>query len=332
MTFFTEEELTASVRPTDYLVDGWLERGALALLFGKPEAGKSFLAMDWAWSIAAGVDWLGHPVRQGPVFYIGGEGQSGFARRLAAWRKHHNIERPLPICMSKGATDFRDPDAMRALKLEMCKASLAAELIVIDTMARMTPGMNEDRADEVMEFIAACDELRSLWNCALLILQHSGHGDASRAKGSISLRGAVDTEFGLQSTSTHGLIRLECTKRKDGAKPRDLFMRFNDVEIGEGITSAVLTECAEPPSRSKAAPAFKLGANDLIFADALGAEPIDEAAVRGAFLAAHPNRGDPVKNYRRTRERALGRGWFSVDGHRLVPNPSAMERDGAPGQ
>lgn len=332
MTFFTEEELTASVRPADFLIEGVLERGVLAMLFGKPEAGKSFVAMDMAWSIAAGDDWFGRPVKQGPVFYIGGEGHSGFARRLAAWRKHHNIERPLPIHMSKGATDFRNPDEMHKLKLSMADRSLSAQLIVVDTMARMTPGMNEDRADEVMDFISACDGLRTLWNCTLLILQHSGHGDASRAKGSISLRGAVDAEYGLQSTSTHGVIRLECTKMKDGTKPNDQFMRFIDVEIGEGITSAVLTECSEPPSRAGKAPKFKPSANDLLFATALGNEPKDEALVRAAFIAEHPKRGDPAKNYRRTRERLLDRGWFTVEGHKLIPNPSAMERDGATGQ
>ncbi len=84
-------ELLADRTPPQYLVKGLIEEGSLALLFGAPSSGKSFLALDLAASIAAGRDWCGRRVSQGPVFYIAGEGHAGVRRRLAAWSQFHGI-------------------------------------------------------------------------------------------------------------------------------------------------------------------------------------------------------------------------------------------------
>ena len=41
-----------------------------AILYGPPGAGKSFVALDFALSVASGRAWHGHEVRQGPVLYV----------------------------------------------------------------------------------------------------------------------------------------------------------------------------------------------------------------------------------------------------------------------
>jgi hypothetical protein len=47
-----------------FLVDGVLPLAALAAIHGTPAAGKSFLALDMACSIATGVPWLGRILPQ----------------------------------------------------------------------------------------------------------------------------------------------------------------------------------------------------------------------------------------------------------------------------
>ena len=63
--------------PRQWLIPAILPKEGIALLYGPPGCGKSFLTMNWSLSIASGRQWLGHPVLQGPVAYIAGEGSFG---------------------------------------------------------------------------------------------------------------------------------------------------------------------------------------------------------------------------------------------------------------
>jgi hypothetical protein len=53
LRLLTADELDGLPDPR-WLVDGILPERAIAVLYGQPGIGKSFLALDWAFSIAAG--------------------------------------------------------------------------------------------------------------------------------------------------------------------------------------------------------------------------------------------------------------------------------------
>ena len=67
------------------LVDGILYQDSLAWLYGKPGSGKSFLALDWAGCVAAGLPWGERATAHGPVLYLVAEGSGGIRRRVRAW-------------------------------------------------------------------------------------------------------------------------------------------------------------------------------------------------------------------------------------------------------
>ena len=73
-------------------VQGLIPEGALVCLYGAPGEGKTFVTIDLALSIAAGVDWHGREVKQGAVVYIAAEGGGGVKARARAWLKHHGVE------------------------------------------------------------------------------------------------------------------------------------------------------------------------------------------------------------------------------------------------
>ena len=76
--------------PPNWLVNGMVEERAFGVLYGPAHSFKSFVALDWALSIATGHAWQGRPVRKGHVLYVVGEGTTGFARRIKAWLKEHD--------------------------------------------------------------------------------------------------------------------------------------------------------------------------------------------------------------------------------------------------
>jgi RecA/RadA recombinase len=329
-TFSTAYQFATTPHKADWLIDGILPRGSLSMLFGDPGAGKTFLALDWSCAIAAGREWRGRAVQAGSVVYLAGEGFSGLGRRLAAWSAHHGQSlEGVPLYISRYATNFLDPEDLSDTTEDLKGAPRPISLIVVDTMQRATPGMNEDRANEVGEFVSACDSLRSEFGAAVLILHHSGHREKNRAKGSIALKGAVDLEAGLMQTSQEGVVRLTCTKLKDGEPFDDIFMCVQSVDLGEGVTSAVLVEADATSERSGRPRRIALTANDKLFLLALGTERTEQARVREVFLQRHGSgaRENRIKAYVRSRRRALQRGWFVEDGSVFIPSTAAILRD-----
>jgi hypothetical protein len=87
--FYDTNELM-SLPPQQWLIYKVLPDCGLALLFGPPGEGKSFVALDWALCVATGEKWLGkHAVQQGHVLYIAAEGGGGMKKRVAAWEQLH---------------------------------------------------------------------------------------------------------------------------------------------------------------------------------------------------------------------------------------------------
>ena len=64
------------------LIDDVLDQGTTALLYGKWSTAKTFIALDWAASVATGRDWQARASRQRRVLYVVGEGAFGFKGRV----------------------------------------------------------------------------------------------------------------------------------------------------------------------------------------------------------------------------------------------------------
>jgi hypothetical protein len=83
-------ELRATPPPV-FMIADYLIENSFAVLYGPPASFKSFLAIDWALSVAHGRDWNGRPTAQGAVVYLAMEGQAGIAGRAEAWHREHNL-------------------------------------------------------------------------------------------------------------------------------------------------------------------------------------------------------------------------------------------------
>ena len=242
----------------DFLVEGMIERGSLAMIFGQPASGKSFLAVDLAASIAAGRAFQGLKTQKGDVVYIAGEGYRGLKRRFNAWSKYHDVgSEEIRVMISRSAVNYRDEEAAKELETELLKAKaegLFPVLFVIDTLARSFGGGDENSNSEMGKFISVIDQFNVKFDCATLIVHHSGHGENQRARGASALRGALDTEFSCgKDRST---VVISCTKMKDTEEPKDLAMNLESVELGVAkdgrqISSAVLVKNDELQIRSK---------------------------------------------------------------------------------
>jgi hypothetical protein len=242
----------------DFLVDGMLERGSLAMIFGKPASGKSFLAVDLAASIATGRAFQGLKTQKGDVVYIAGEGYRGLKRRFTAWATYHDVSpEEIRVMISRSAVDYRDERAAQELETELIRArksGLAPVLFIVDTLARNYGGGDENSNSDMGKFISVIDQFNVKFGCATLIIHHSGHGENQRARGASALRGALDAEFSC--LKDRSAILVQCTKMKDAEEPENLAMSLKSVSLGSSndgkqISSAVLVKNDEAQIRSK---------------------------------------------------------------------------------
>ena len=232
------------IRPPDWLLRGMLERDTLALIFGDPGSGKSFLAIDWACRIATGTPWRGHGVQGGPVIYVAGEGQQGLGRRIRAWQEYNGVsltDAPLYV-----APAVAIPDAGRLAELT---AAIGGQpeppvLIVLDTLARCFGGGDENSTQDMSRFVSACDTIRRRYGCTVLVVHHTGHADKNRARGAIALKAALDAEYRL---ANNGNLLLTATKMKDAETPQPVAMELVTVDLpgvvdeyGNPVTSAAI--------------------------------------------------------------------------------------------
>lgn len=237
-------EAIGSLRAVEpvYLIQGLIEAGCLGMLFGDPGVGKSFLALDWALCIAAGIPCREHEVKQGPVVYIAGEGHSGLVRRCHAWAAHHGIDlNTVPFFLSRGPTDMTDRAAMDEVKEVIRSLGISPAVIVTDTVARNFGAGDENSTKDMSAFIAAADDLKEAFpGSVVLLVHHSGHAEKQRARGSMALKGALDFEYRLDTKGDK--LLLTNTKMKDAPPPAPQVLELRQIALACGTTSAVLVQ------------------------------------------------------------------------------------------
>ncbi len=234
--FDSVDSLLDNIKPIEWLVENYLEHNALSMLFGPSGAGKSFVVVDIACSVATGRSWHGMPVKQGPVFYIAGEGHNGLARRFAAWQKASGQTlKGAPLFKSRKAIQVLDKDSASEVVTEVesmiARGLPVPSMIVIDTLARNFGDGDENSTKDGNKFVQHLDQyMRNRWGCHVLVVHHSGH-DMDRARGSSSFKGAMDQELWVKGQMGH--IELACTKMKDAPIPEP--RNFKIAQIGLGV-------------------------------------------------------------------------------------------------
>lgn len=194
-------------------------RDSLAWMVGKPGSMKSFTALDMAGCIATGQPWQGYPVAQGPVLYLVAEGVGGVKKRVRAWEMSMGSQMTgvhfLPIAV-------QSKDAGQWAAFVTLARELQPALIVIDTQARVTVGLEENSNTEMGIFVDQADRLRAASGACVLLVHHIGRtGDTGR--GATVLDGALSTIMKVTKDDHH--IKIECQKSKDGAEWEPIALR-----------------------------------------------------------------------------------------------------------
>lgn len=225
--------------PLEWLIENLVPQDGLVVLYGEPAAGKSFVALDWGLSVATGLPWLGHEVKQGEVVYIYAEGVRGLKARADAWLQEHDNSDPPSFRAVRVPVNIPDPNERGEFVKAVRSVSKHPRLIIIDTLARNFGEGNESAAQDMNTFVRGCDDLRSKFpDATVLVVHHPGKDQRKGARGSLALKGAADAEFAL-ARSGDGLA-LKNEKQKDGEEARPISLELARVMLPDGNTSRVI--------------------------------------------------------------------------------------------
>lgn len=223
-----------------------LFRKNLVVLAGAPGSFKSFVALDWAGSVATGKLWQGHRAQRGTVVYLAGEGDTGLPKRIRAWEKAHNDGRKAPMKVYPLPAALHTPESQETKGLVASIVRRQPDLVVIDTLNRYTPGMNENSAEEMGLFVAVASQIKDQTGACVVIIHHTTKDDGTE-RGSFALRGASDALYMMKSPNkSRRMVEFYTERSKEEASGGDALKLELDVvdlgadDDGRRITSLVI--------------------------------------------------------------------------------------------
>jgi len=233
-----------------HLVEDVFVTNSLNAFIGASGSGKTFAACDLAVKLAAGLPWFGHASKPGGlVVYAALEGPVSAENRFVAAREHAGIPAHIPLCLTPGPVNLRDPADVLALIDFIGKAAQRHGTkcvgVFVDTLNRAIAGGNENDSEAMGALIVGADSVRLETGAAVFLVHHMGKDDSRGARGHSSLKAALDTE--IEITVRGDLHVATVTKQRDLPTGERFAFRLESVELGRNANRKAVTSCVVRP-------------------------------------------------------------------------------------
>lgn len=240
------KDLVANPVNITWTIRHLIEENGVSLIYGKYGCGKSLVAFDMAYCVAAGINWHGKAVKKAPVVVLAGEGHSGIGDRFNALNRQYGGEFPDNLYLSCIAARLSDSVNADWVMQAVNKVCGDAGLVIIDTLNRNFGIGDENSTRDMTQFITNVDNVFRNTGKTVIIVHHSGKNAAAGSRGSITLPGSVEAELSI--TNNGGVVKIEIEKQKNYKKIDDMSLKFKEVDLerlddeGEKVVSLVLED------------------------------------------------------------------------------------------
>lgn len=242
-----------SSKPIKWRVKGVIPWTGIGAIYGQSGSAKTFLAIDMAMNVANGTAWFGYKVKACPVVYVCLEGEAGLSVRIGAWQKSGGlissnikfIDQPLDLLNVKDVRDL----------VTAIKAHDASDgLVIIDTLNRAAPGMDENSSVDMGNAINAVKLIQQGVGGLVLLVHHTGKDTSKGMRGHSSLQAALDAAIEVKRSGDDR--EWSVAKAKDGEDGRSHPFRLQVVDMGldedgDAITSCLIKEMVGERSKPK---------------------------------------------------------------------------------
>lgn len=232
-------ELKNLTRPEYLTTDYAIYAGGFNALVGASGAKKSFIALDFGAKLAC-------QMSAGHVVYIAAEGLNGYGSRWEAWKLHHRAETER-LYFYRTEVNLTDGQQVDMFIEDI--SEYGPTMVIIDTVARCMPGLDENSTRDMGMFISQVDRIRNLLGCGILLVHHTGKD--GKMRGSSALFAACDSVLFVQAMGDRVAVHNEHDKGGKNKYLKEFTSRFLalrpvDVQIGdETVSSAVLVDSSQ---------------------------------------------------------------------------------------
>ena len=212
-----------------------IQEDGLTILHGQPGSFKSFIAMDWAYSLSVSQSsgWMGQPrAKRFRPMYLFTEGMHGLKNRSLAWSAERGFPTPsgdqavvwIRDRVGLNATaNPEQPFTQQVASLVKMYNDYYCDILFIDTLANTFVG-NENQQQDANSYLRTLSLF--LEGGPVVLVHHNKKGE-DEFRGSTVFHGAVDTLVSMKKTG-EGSVELSISKQKDG--PENFFLPLQAVE------------------------------------------------------------------------------------------------------
>lgn len=199
--------------PIDWLVDGLISAGSVNVFYGDGGSKKTWALLDMAVCVARGADWLNFKTKAGGVLIVDEEsGKRRIMRRLGDVLRGHAADNQTPIyCTSLAAFNLCEPNDIG--ELYNLIVSSGARLVIVDALADVMPGKDENSVKDVQPLFLALRRIAEETQAAIIIIHHSSKNGGYR--GSTAIKGALDLLLSVESKTGSDEIIFKTEKARD---------------------------------------------------------------------------------------------------------------------
>jgi hypothetical protein len=223
--------------PIDWIIEGIFTAGSIALFAGEAKSGKTYAILDAAVAVAQGEDWLEHTVKQASCLIIDEEsGPRRMLRRLGDVMRGHDADGGLELFfISLARFDLWDMNDVAALQSAIMDTG--ARFVIIDALADVMPGRDENAVKEVQPIFMALRSIAEETQSCIVVIHH--FNKMGSARGSSAIDAAVDL---LLSVSKEDDILTFASVRARDVEPFTFAARGNWLPGSFNLSPAEMKE------------------------------------------------------------------------------------------
>jgi len=237
--------------PMEWLIKGVLPKAELGVLFGASGSGKTFVALDLAFSIARGKAWRERRTTRGRVVIIAAEGAGGIGKRGEAYARYHDFDlRGVDLHVIPAAPNFLDNDDISEVMAEINNIG-PIDVVIIDTFAQVTPGANENTSEDMGRALANLKLVHGATGAMNLVVAHAGKDLSKGVRGWSGLKAAADVQIEV-IRHENGEREIVLEKMKDGEDGIRWPFRLEVVDVGIDNDGDIITSCVAVPAELQA--------------------------------------------------------------------------------
>lgn len=213
--------------PKQFIIEGLLGKGDIAMLYGAPGSGKTFVVIDLIMAMVTGHAFMDRYTVPQPlnVVYATNEGLGGLNQRVTASENKHmaRMDGVLDATNERLTTyedmpqlyDVNGVFSMETFTRELLATGSRVDVLVLDTLSNAILGAEENSSNHMSQVMAGFRRACATLGCTGVLVHHTNKGGGYR--GSSVLHGSMD--LALEVTKDEYQQReLKVFKIKDRVK------------------------------------------------------------------------------------------------------------------